>query len=344
MDDRSLVFQHTRILRTGLSAHCREVALIEYRSFQNFDPPGIWKLWCEGRMGRGAALPRSMDAFEDANYGQPYFDPAGLVVALDAGRIVGLVHSGFAATTDRTQLDRTTGVICAVLVHPEYRRRGIGTELIRQAEAYLGEQSVTKLLAGPARGLDPFYYGLYGGCRPSGFLLSDPTSHLFFEKLGYVEAERHAVFDRDLTIARDPTSLRSVTIRRQTELVTLDTSDAPNWWWFTHLGRTDSIRYCLKMKRTGESIATVNVTPLEHYQDAWSTRSVGIVDMRVADAYRSQGYGQSLLIEVVRRLRQDQFQRAEIHAPETSPMAIRVLANAGFTRIDTGIVYRRVEP
>lgn len=315
--------------------------MIEYRRFRNFDPPGIWKLWCEGQMGRGAALPRSMDAFEATNYGQPYFDPEGLVLAVDGSRIVGMVHAGFAATEDRSRLDRSVGVICAVLVHPEYRRQGIGTELVRQAEAYLDNQPVTKVLAGPARGLDPFYFGLYGGCRPSGFLLSDPASQPFFTKLGYVEHERHGVFDRDLTIPRDPTTARNLTIRRQTELEALDKSDAPNWWWYTHLGRTEAIRYCLKMKRTGESIATVNVTPLEHYEDAWVDRSVGIVDMRVADAYRGQGYGQSLLIEVVRHLRKDQLQRAEIHAPDNSPLALRIVAAAGFERIDTGVVYCR---
>lgn len=313
--------------------------MIEYRSFRNFDPPGIWKLWSEGQMGRGAALPRSIDAFEDLNYGQPYFDPQGLLLAVHDHQIVGLVHAGFATTEDRTQLDRRTGVVCAVLTHPNYRRQGIGTELVHRAESYLYGQSVERILAGPARGLDPFYFGLYGGCRPSGFLLSDPAGPPFFENLNYAEYETHGLYQRDLMIPRDPTSMRSVQIRRQTELVTLDTSESPNWWWYTHLGRTDSIRYCLNMKRTGESIASVNVTPLDHYEDAWKNRSIGIVDMRVNPAFRGQGYGQTLLIEVVKSLRQDRFHRADIHAPDSNPMAIRVLQSAGFQRIDTGVVY-----
>lgn len=315
--------------------------MIEYRCFRNFDPPGIWKLWCESQMGRGAALPRSIDAFEDLNYGQPYFDPAGLTIALDGPEIVGIVHSGFGATEDRTQLDQTTGVICAVIVAPAYRRKGIGTELIRRAENYLEEKSVKRILAGPARGLDPFYFGLYGGCRPSGFLLSDPPGHPFLQKLGYTEFEKHGVYQRDLTVPRDPTTMRSVLIRRQTELVTLETSESPNWWYYTHLGRTDSVRYCLKLKRTGEPIASVSVTPLDHYEDAWQNRSVGIVDMRVAPTSRGQGYGQTLLIEVVRSLRQDRFHQAEIHAPDSSPMAARALISAGFQRIDTGVVYQK---
>ena len=315
--------------------------MIEYRSFRNFDPPGIWMLWRDGQMGRGAALPRSIDAFEDVNFGQPYFDPAGLVVALEGHWIVGIAHAGFGATEDRTQLDRNTGVICSVLVHPDRRRCGIGTELIRRAEAYLRGQSVTRLLAGPARGLDPFYFGLYGGCRPSGFLLTDPAGQPFFQKLGYTELEKHGVFERDLTIPRDPTTMRSVSIRRQTELVTLDSPELPDWWWYTHLARADSVRYCLKLKRTGERVASVSASPLDHYADVWKDRSVGIVDVRVAAPFRGQGYGQTLLIEVVRRLREDHFQRAELHAPESSPIAIRTALAAGFSRIDTGIVYQK---
>ena len=315
--------------------------MIEYRSFRNFDPPGIWMLWRDGQMGRGAALPRSIDAFEDQNYGQPYFDPAGLIVALEGHWIVGIAHAGFGATDDRTRLDRSTGVICSVLVHPECRRRGIGSELIRRAEAYLREHSVERILAGPARGLDPFYFGLYGGCRPSGFLLSDPAGQPFLQKLGYSEFEKHGVYERDLTIPRDPTTMRSVSIRRQTELVILDSPEFPDWWWYTHLARAESVHYCLKLKRTGERIASVSVSHLDHYEDAWKDRSVGIVDMRVALAFRGQGYGQTLLIEVVRRLREDNFHRAELHAPESSPIAIRTAMAAGFSRIDTGIVYQK---
>lgn len=315
--------------------------MIEYRSFRNFDPPGIWKLWCEGQMGRGAARPRSIDALEDANYGQPYFDPAGLVLAFDGGQIVGFVHAGLGVTEDRTQLDRSTGVICAVLVHPNYRRQGIGSALVQRAENYLQSQAVSQILAGPARGLDPFYFGIYGGCRPSGFLLSDPLAEPFFLKHGYSEAARHGVFERDLRVPRDPTTMRLINIKRLTELEILENSDTPNWWWYTHLGKTDAVRYRLKMKRTGETIATINAVPLEHYAEVWSDQSVGIVDMTVADAYRGQGYGQTLLVEVVKLLRKDRFERAEITAPESSPPAIRVLTAAGFTRVDTGVVYQK---
>lgn len=315
--------------------------MIEYRSFRNFDPPGIWKLWCEGLMGRGASKPKSIDALEDANYGQPYFDPQGLILAHDGSRIVGMAHAGFGATEDRTQLDRSLGVICAVLVHPDYRRRGIGTELTQRAENYLRHHSVLRLLAGPARGLDPFYFGIYGGCRPCGFLESDVLAQPFLIRRGYRESARHAVFDRDLRIPRDPTSMRSINIRRLTEVEILEGSEAPNWWWFTHLGKTDAVRYRLKMKRTGETIATINAVPLDHYAEVWPEKTVGIVDMRVADAYQRQGYGQNLLIEVVKLLRKDRFDRAEITAPESSPSAIRLLTSAGFTRIDTGVVYEK---
>ena len=47
------------------------------------------------------------------------------------------------------------------------------------------------------------------------------------------------------------------------------------------------------------------------------------------------------MIEVVKHLRQDQFRHAEVHAPDNNPIGIRAVVGAGFTRLDTGIVYRK---
>ena len=106
--------------------------MIEYRTFRNSDPARIVALWNGCALGRGAATGVTTDAFETLNFAQPYFDRQGLLVAIEGCEIVGFVHAGFGANADESALSYESGVICAIMVHQSFRRRGIGRELIRR--------------------------------------------------------------------------------------------------------------------------------------------------------------------------------------------------------------------
>ncbi|MBL8851077.1 MAG: GNAT family N-acetyltransferase [Planctomycetaceae bacterium] len=320
--------------------------MIQYRTFRNPDPPRILELWNHCPLGRSGARPQSTDVFEVFNYSQLFFDPAGLILACDGPQIVGLCHAGFCCTDDESRLDYSRGVICLTLVHPDYNRQGIGRELVRRAEAYLAERGAVEIFAGPSPHRDPFYFGLYGGTRPSGFLESDPLAHSFFLGVGYIEHERHGVYQRNLAVARDPINLRIAAIRRQTELTIVDKPYHPTWWWYTHFGRWDSagidlLRFRLVRKQDGEPLAGVTVIGLDQYIPVWQKRAIGLVDLFVVESLRGQGYGQTLLVEVLRRLRQELIDLAEVHAPDANQLATRVIQAAGFERVDTGAVYRK---
>lgn len=320
--------------------------MIQYRTFRNPDPPRILELWLECPLGRSGARPHSTDVFEVFNYAQLFFDPAGMVLACDGPQVVGLAHAGFCCTDDESRLDQSRGVICIVIVHPAYQRRGVGRELVQRCERYLAERGAHEIYAGPSPRRDPFYFGLYGGTRPSGFLESDPLAAEFFTSVGYTAFERHGVYQRNLAIARDPINLRVAAIRRQTELAIVDKPFRPTWWWYTHFGRWDSagidlLRFRLVRKADGEPVAGVTVIGLDQYIPVWQRRAIGLVDLFVVESLRGQGYGQTLLIEVLRRLRQELIDLAEVHAPEANSLASRVVQSAGFERIDTGIVYRK---
>jgi ribosomal protein S18 acetylase RimI-like enzyme len=314
---------------------------VSYRSFRNSDPPRILRLWHACELGRGAAKPQSTDAFEVINYAQPYFDARGLILAESEGELVGLVHAGFAFTEERTALDPARGVICVVLVRPDHRRRGIGRELMRRAEARLAEQGATQITAGESRGADPFYYGLYGGSRPSGFLESDPLAAPFMAALGYQAVESIGVYQRDLTIKRDPVNMHIMAVRRSTELQLAEGPLQPTYWWYTHLGRVESLRFRLANKQTGEPVAAVTVIGLDHYVAKWNERAIGLVDLFVLESHRNQGYGQTLLVEALRQVRQELITRADIHVSDTNPVLAKAVTVAGFQRVDTGHIYRR---
>ena len=314
---------------------------IRYRTFRNADPPLLLRLWHQCELGRGAARPNSTEPFESINYAQPYFDPAGLIVALADREVVGFIHAGFGFTEDRSAIDPSSGVVCVVMVRPDFRRRGIGRELMRRAEEYLGRAGAREITCGESRLRDPFYYGLYGGSRPSGFLQSDPLAAPFMKALGYAPCETIGIYQRDLRVQRDPMNMRLMGIRRSTELVIADAPLQPTYWWYTHMGRGESLRFRLVEKKTQEPVAAVTVIGLDHYISCWNERAIGLVDVFVAEDHRGQGYGQTLLVETVRRVRQELITRAEIHVPDSHTFLTKSVLGAGFVRIESGLVYRR---
>ena len=320
--------------------------MVVYRPFRNADPPLVRQLWQTAGLGRGAATATGNDAFDFCNYSQPFFDRDGLLLAVEQidGREepIGFVHAGFGATDDRSRLDHTRGVICALVVRPDRRRQGIGRELLAAGERYLTDRGATEIYAGPARGLDPFFFGLYGGTRPSGFLESDPLASVFLTSCGYEPVARHGIYQRDLVQGRDPANYRIVSIRRKSELGIADLPANPSWWWFTHIGRLDSINFLLLPRGGGPPTAQLTAVGLDVYLGTWNDRVVGLCDLQVRDDLQGKGYGQTLVIEVLRRLRRELVHRAEIHADESHKPVLNVINATGFERVDTGVVYRRV--
>ncbi len=284
----------------------------------------------------------SVRCLRDPELRQPYFDPQGLILAIHEGSVVGMVHAGFGTNDTETGLMLESGVICMLMVHPDFRRQAIGSHLVSLAEDYLTNRGATNIFAGPAEPLDPFYFGIYGGSQPSGFLISDADADRFLKSQSYEPFEHHAIFQRDISRQSDPTNMRLVAIRRKMQLAIAHPRDEMSWWWITRYGRLDSVRFQLVPKDRGDAVAEVTVLGLDLYLDKWQERAIGLTDLRVADDQRMQGYGQALLIEVCRRMRDEMVTRVEAHASETNAGALAVLQSAGFERVDTGIVYLKV--
>src|SRR5262249_32146597 len=123
--------------------------VIHYRSFRNDDPPGLVSVWNQAFGERSAVQLRSATPLEHFVFAKPYFDPAGLIVALEDGVPVGFAHGGFGPNESHSALAPAVGVVCMVAVRPSHRRRGIGSELLRRCEGYLRDGGARALAAGP---------------------------------------------------------------------------------------------------------------------------------------------------------------------------------------------------
>src|ERR671923_2100899 len=69
--------------------------VVQYRNYRNDDPPGLVEIWNETFLGRGCVQLRHGAALERFIFAKPYFEPAGLMVALDGPVRVGFAHAGF---------------------------------------------------------------------------------------------------------------------------------------------------------------------------------------------------------------------------------------------------------
>jgi ribosomal protein S18 acetylase RimI-like enzyme len=314
----------------------------EFRAFHNTDPPQLLRLWHAAGLGRGAAECLSIDAFEVLIFSQPYFDPNGLIIAVENNEVVGFILSGFGPNSEGATLDYSRGVICAVIVHPNVRRQGIGRELISRAEEYLKSKGAAQITAGPSGLLSPYLSGLYGGTRPSGFLLSDALAVPFFESIGYQPVGSTRIYQRDLLGQKSPIKFHLVNIRRKMQLMISDDFQAPNWWWLTRLGRLETLHFELVPKSGEAALASATVVGLDLYIPKWEERVIGLTDVFVKEEERGKGYGQALLLEIARRLQDELITKLELHIEESNVVAWHVAEAVGYTQVDTGIVYQRV--
>jgi ribosomal protein S18 acetylase RimI-like enzyme len=317
--------------------------VVSFRTFRNSDPPHLVRLWHSCQLGRGAAEGFRCDALEGTTLSKTYFDPAGLITAWDddTGRLIGFVHAGFGSQPDESGLDVSIGVVCVLMVHPEFRRRGIGRELMQRAEAYLAGHGAATIRAGACPPHDPFYVGLYGGVKAAGFLESDPAARPFVESLGYREIQRRAIYFRDSEQARSPMNMQIMALRRRMQLGVTDRIPNRSWWNQCRFANADYIRFLLQPKSGEDAVAGVTIVNLDVYLEKWGRRIVGMTDVYVVDSHRGQGVGSTLISEVCRRLKNELIVGAEAHTGESDESACKLLESAGFYRVDTGIVFEK---
>jgi ribosomal protein S18 acetylase RimI-like enzyme len=314
--------------------------VIEYRNFRNTDPPALVEVWNEAFTGRGAAVLRSTTLLEYLTFAKPYFDPPGLVTAWADGALVGYSHAGFGPDIHGVTLDPTGGLVCTLGVVPAYRRQGIGSELLRRAEAYLRERGTLAPIAGPRFWVNPFAFGLYGGSQAPGILRSDDLAGPFFTARGYqttattrvwqLRFDQHtAVADGRFGLCRQRYEIHGGPWRHMT------------WWQECVTGPVDLQEYTLCEKVGGRAVARTLAWVLDPFSTRWGEHAVGVLDIEVLPELRRQGLARFLLSQLLRFFQDQFFTLAEIQADANDLPTEGLLRGLGFTVIDEGLQYQR---
>jgi ribosomal protein S18 acetylase RimI-like enzyme len=326
------------------SGCCRTSAgvarVIQYRIFSNFDPPGLTEVWNESFTSRGAAQLRNSAPLERHAYAKPYFDPAGLIVALDGDKRIGFAHAGFGPNNAETSVSHAAGVTCMIGVRPTYRRKGIGSELLGRCEKYLKDRGAKTIFCGPMRPLNPFYLGIYGGSDQPGFLASDEAAGPFLEFHGYRAHDTCLVFQRQLDQALNVVDGRFPGLRRKYSMRVLPRVSIGTWWQECVLGVLEPLEFRLEEAVSNRVVARAEAWEMEGFSWRWGVPAAGVTSLQVREDLRRQGLGKFLLAQILRYLQEQYFGIIEMQSMERNQPGVKLIKSLGFQQVDFGRMYR----
>jgi ribosomal protein S18 acetylase RimI-like enzyme len=316
--------------------------VVAYRTFRNTDPPGLLDVWNQALKGRGAAPLTHSSLLEQHVFAKPYFDPAGLVIALDdGGRAVGFVHGGFGPNENDSGLSPATGVVAMIAVAPPHQRQGVGSELLRRCEDYLHGRGARALHAGSSTLRNPFYQGLYGGSESPGVLASDASAVAFLTRHGFRPGTGYPVLQRRLAGAANVVDGRFAALRRRFELRVAPRRGTAGWWREAVLGPLELIDFHLEEKVTGQEVARASVWDMEGFSRCWNEPTLGLVEVEVRPELRRQGVAKFLLAQLFRYVQDQYFTLIEAQVRETDETTARLFRSVGFAQVDTARAYEK---
>jgi ribosomal protein S18 acetylase RimI-like enzyme len=321
--------------------------MIRYRPFLNTDSPFLAELWCSQPPLRARVQPMTVGLLEQKVLSKPYFDPHGLIVAEQDGRLVGYAHAGFGANAEASAISTETGTTCMLMVAPHTDQQEIGEQLLLRSEQYLIERGAQRLLGGSVAPANPFYLGLYGDNDSPGILESNAMVVQLFVNAGYKVVQQQAVLERALGSFRPVVDRLQMQLRRQYHVeVELD-PPARSWWEACTVGQTQRIRYRVVSRRSGECCGSVTFWDMERIATSRGLlHAVGMLGLEIQEAWRGRGLGTFLTGEALRRLHGDQprpdewtgIQACTAQVDGGNLAALALFRKLGFHEVDRGLL------
>jgi len=314
------------------------------RSFRNFDPPALAKLWNQAVPESGAVRPLRVHELDAHVLGTVNFEATGLIVAEKDGRIVGFVHAGFGPdlpieSTRPFQLSHALGTVAMLIVEPGLNDPELVSGLIAAAERYLQGRGAKVIYAGGLFPLNPFYWGLYGGSEGSGVLSGHHLFHRTLIERGYEPAGTTVLLEADLTVP-EPRDPRAVLIRRQTQLDYVDDAVPPHWWQNLALGDFQIMKVRLLSRVDGAPIAQAEAWDMGWFGRGAGRPQIGLINVEVMAQHRRKGFGRFLVTEVFRRARENMVASVAVQTSAVNQAALSLYASLGFQPVDESTLYR----
>jgi len=312
-----------------------------FRPFRNSDPPRLAEIWREQPPQRGRMQPATPTIFEQLVFSKPYFDPAGLIIALDDDRPVGFAHAGFGGSDDQIGISTDIGTTYQLVLRADYQDGALAGELLARSEAFLRDRGAKVIYAGGIRPLSAFYLGLYGGSELPGILVGDSAFLRACNERGYREIDRVKILQLELGTFRAPISRSQRQLRREMVGHEIPSPPPKSWWDACTIGAFERVRFLVTRPSSCEPLADVWFWDIEPLSTAWGAPTAGMFDLHVSTDHRRKGLATFMLSEAFERLRSRGIQLVEAQTMQHNSPAITMYEKLGFKQVDEGIVYRK---
>ncbi len=310
--------------------------MIEYRSFLNTDPPALIDIWQNQPPMRCLASVLSHADLDQMVLAKPYFDAAGLILAVDDGKPVGFVHAGFGPAPGWGGVDESVGIISQLRVINSDQAAEVSRELLIRAASYLAGSGATICYAGSKFPCSPFYLGLYGGSRIPGIPIEDEFMSTALQRFGFQTGDRILVLQRSLQEFRQPISRSQMAVRRMYQVIPTVDPLLPNWWDCCSFGWSEIFGFRVSQRSDQQIVGKVMYWEIQPLSKHWGQLTMGLVEMEIDEFVRGQGLATFLIGESLRYLAAQKVDRVEVQLRESNEPAINVARRMGFELISEG--------
>ncbi len=310
--------------------------MIEFRSFLNTDSSAIVDIWRKQRSFRCISTTMTRDDLEQMILGKPYFDPDGLILAVEDGKPIGFVHAGFGPDAHFGDLDHTTGIICQLRITDVQNIDEVSYGLIHAAMSYLKDRGAKVCFAGSCFPHEPFYMGFYGGSRIPGVPDEDELMTRAFTDYGFQRRDMIYVTQRRLSGFRAIVDRQQMTVRRQYQISPIVDPLPSNWWESCTFGWHEIFGFRLMDRKNQKVVGCVMFWEIQPLSTEWGTRTMGLCDLKVQTELQRQGLATFLIGESLRQLALQGVSLVELQYNQTDEAMHGIAQKLGFERISHG--------
>ncbi len=310
------------------------------RAYQNTDTQALCRVFNSHYQSvglPGAVVPLSLELCVLA---KPYFESSGLLVAEQAGQLVGFTQLGLEPDSTLTSVNSEAGIMSVLCVAPGDNDFAVGQILIEEAVRSLRESGAKRIRFSPPPPATPYFAGISPGAGMIGCPVADPRTHGWLEASGWTLEQSVVSWELDLNRFQPPVDRMQIQIRRMAHVDRLVDEPVMPWYVASMLGHTEPIGFQLTDRQSRTVTCEVILWTIGH--------ELLPQPESVAHLWPIAGYkpGQEdqlvfLISEALRQLRDDRVDVVRTAVPAQDTGLSRILSRIGFMETLSGDVMTR---